>query len=307
VARSPAGAAKGSAAPAAGSVVEMKSWPWYVAGVIVGTALLWMVLHLVGVGGMGVPGSRRGVLVRGVIALAGASAVVAIVACFVEMNAKQARRLSNMAKQWSRRAKDASRRKTIMQEEVGVGMDEPVPHNTQQALGEESGEYEPSSSIDAADQYTRQAGAMAGSYADVSIPRPPPSLEETLDEEHDLAASLAEVGDPMVGGTRSSSFATRVMPRRLEATKRWLRAEEDSRASELAEEVSYEGMRRFEESTLFAKEAYKTHQYDEPGEGFVGHYVEPTLDNYDMAFQAYSSKPFIPRRERLSNNAPIHF
>jgi hypothetical protein len=309
-------AAAAAAAPAAG----FPSWPWYVGGLIVGTALLWTVLHLARVGGGGTgPSARAAVLLRGVLALAGASAVVAMAACFSETKARRRRRMERLARDWTEHAKTrgagaVSRGSSVMQEEVAVDEDEALPGSTRpEGYGEVEDDDQQQQQQQQQPPQAQPAGSPSATQETHAVRRAPPSVDELLDEEHDLAGSLADEG-PMVGGTRSSSFATRVMPRRLQSTKRWLRAAEEgeddqppSRASELAEAVSYEGMRRFEESTLFAKEAYKTHQFDEPGEGFVGTYVEPTLDGYDMAFQAYSSEPFVPRRERLSGNAPIHF
>jgi hypothetical protein len=295
--------------------MDATSWAWYLGGLIVATAALMAILHVARIG----EASGRALVVRGMLAVVGGALVMILVACAVEGKERSRLRREALLRRFNTRTAPGAAssrsggRPSVLREEVGVDDDEPVPHNTEQALGEESGEEsgEPGGHPAAASEGNGAAEQAAGPGEDetrlLKIRRAPPSHEELMDDEHDLAASL---GDPeaMVGGTRSSSFATRVLPRRLEATKEWLKAEElGDRAVPLAEAVAYEGMRRFEESTLFAKEAYKTHQYDEPGEGFVGNYVEPTLDSYDMAFQAYSDKPFVPRRSRLSGNAPIHF
>jgi hypothetical protein len=129
--------------------------------------------------------------------------------------------------------------------------------------------------------------------------------DEAFDRELDRRAVEERAVSKMVGGVRTGSFAARVMPRRVEAAKQW--AGTLPQAGKLAEIVAYEGMRDYKDSTLYAREAYKTHQWNEPGEGMDQRYVDPSLTSYDSAFVAYSDQPYIPQRSTLSGRAPAHF
>jgi hypothetical protein len=147
------------------------------------------------------------------------------------------------------------------------------------------------------------AQPAAGNAARIEIDMAPD--DETMDSEHDEAQSMADADRPVVGGFRNDAFSARVRPRRQEAAARWIGDSDDAR--KVAELVTFGGMRSFQESTLYARDAYKTHQWHEPGEGMDQRYVDPSLMSYDPAFAAYSDKPILPQRRMLSTNAPAAF
>lgn len=149
------------------------------------------------------------------------------------------------------------------------------------------------------------APAMAGSSPG---PRTSSSLERQVerdDEAHDALASEEAAVPGMVGGVRRGAFVDRVMPRRVEIAKGY--TGKAVGAAKLAEILTYEGMRDIRNSTLYAREAYKTHQWHEPGEGMDQRYTEPSLAGYDPAFAAYADQPFIQQRSTLSGRAPAAF
>jgi hypothetical protein len=143
------------------------------------------------------------------------------------------------------------------------------------------------------------AGAMPSSAS---------SLERQVerdDEAHDAHASESAAVPGMVGGVRRGAFIDRVMPRRVEIAKGY--TGNAAGAGKLAEILSYEGMRDIRSSSLYAREAYKTHQWHEPGEGMDQRYTEPSLAGYDPAFAAYAERPFVQQRSTLSGRAPAAF
>ena len=135
---------------------------------------------------------------------------------------------------------------------------------------------------------------------------PPAPTEADLDAEHDRAQSMKTAGTGMVGEVREAAFSARIRPRRTEAAEQWLGPETPS-ARKLAEILTFDGMREHSDTTLFAREAYKTHQWNEPGEGMDQRYVDPSLTSYDPAFTAYSEQPFVDQRSTLSTRAPAAF
>ena len=139
-------------------------------------------------------------------------------------------------------------------------------------------------------------------------PASPATLERQVqrdDEAHDARVDEEHSFPGMVGGVRRGAFTDRVMPRRVEITRGYLG--QTAGAGKLAELLTFEGMRDVRDSTLFAREAYKTHQWHEPGEGMDQRYTDPSLARYDPAFAAYSDQPFVPQRATLSGNAPAAF
>lgn len=144
--------------------------------------------------------------------------------------------------------------------------------------------------------------------AAAGAPTSPATLERQVqrdDEAHDARVDEEHNVPGMVGGVRRGAFTDRVMPRRVEITRGYLG--QTAGAGKLAELLTFEGMRDVRDSTLFAREAYKTHQWHEPGEGMDQRYTDPSLARYDPAFAAYSDQPFIPQRATLSGNAPAAF
>lgn len=137
---------------------------------------------------------------------------------------------------------------------------------------------------------------------------PPAPTEAELDAEHDRAQSMKTAGTGMVGEVRESAFSARIRPRRTEAAEQWLDPETTTPgARKLAEILTFDGMRQLSDTTLYAREAYKTHQWNEPGEGMDQRYVDPSLTSYDPAFTAYSEQPFVDQRSTLSTRAPAAF
>jgi type IV secretory pathway VirB10-like protein len=159
----------------------------------------------------------------------------------------------------------------------------------------------------------KRAGAAAAATSPSAGAAPPDEpaqpipvrSEEHMDDEHDYAQSLIQRGSGRVGEVRNAAFSARVMPRQKADAQQYLGGV--SSAGKLADMLSFEGMRKFTDTTLYAREAYKTHQYDEAGEGMDQRYEDPSLLSYDPAFVAYSEQPFLAQRQRLSTRAPAHF
>lgn len=146
--------------------------------------------------------------------------------------------------------------------------------------------------------------------------------EEQEADEKDQKDVLNSRANPLAGYSRINAKARLLARRRIRAAADYLgdKKQEKEELDEdgefkirtrsglqfLDELLTYEGLRKIEDSTLYAKEAYKTHQYDEPGEGMDQRYVDPSLMTYDSQFAAYGDA-YILNPRILSNNTPMAF
>jgi len=118
------------------------------------------------------------------------------------------------------------------------------------------------------------------------------------EEEDELGEGEDELGE----GEEESEHASKKRKKEKRDSRKSLNAQKRM----LDELLTYEGLRRIEGSTLYAREAYKDHQVDEPGEGMDQRYVDPSLLTYDSEFAAYDDA-YILNPRILSVNTPMAF
>jgi hypothetical protein len=122
--------------------------------------------------------------------------------------------------------------------------------------------------------------------------------EEDRGEDEEEEEEEDELGE----GEEESEHASKKRKKEKRDSRKSLNAQKRM----LDELLTYEGLRRIEGSTLYAREAYKDHQVDEPGEGMDQRYVDPSLLTYDSEFAAYDDA-YILNPRILSVNTPMAF
>jgi hypothetical protein len=127
-------------------------------------------------------------------------------------------------------------------------------------------------------------------------------------EEREDASKIWQRSDWKYAGHASQSkVAAKKIADKAKAGLTYLnRNETHPLATLLGNMITHDGMRPVEDSTLYARESYRTHQANEYGEGMDQRYVDPSLKTYDLAFAAYGKQRIIKPRI-LSVNAPMHF
>lgn len=126
-------------------------------------------------------------------------------------------------------------------------------------------------------------------------------------EAHDAGKLWQKPDWKYAGHASQSKVAERKVVRNARAGVDYLnRNESHPLAVLLGNMVTHDGMRPVQDSTLYARESYRTHQVNEYGEGMDQRYVDPSLKTYDLSFAAYGKQRIIKPRV-LSVNAPMHF
>jgi predicted lipid-binding transport protein (Tim44 family) len=134
---------------------------------------------------------------------------------------------------------------------------------------------------------------------------------EQLEDEEDEKADASDVSNtrknPYAGYSRISAKARRKAERNMRSADRYLGEGEGVQGKHLEKLLTYDGLRRIEDSILYAKESYKDHELNEHDEGLDQRYVDPTLTTYSPEFAAYGDDSYILDPRLLSVYAPMTF
>lgn len=134
--------------------------------------------------------------------------------------------------------------------------------------------------------------------------------EAEREDEDDEKADASDVSNtrknPFAGYSRISAKARRKAERNMRSAGKYI-GEDESRIDEWERLLTYDGLRRIEDSTLYAKESYKDHELNENDEGLDQRYVDPTLLTYSPEFAAYGDDSYILDPRLLSVYAPMAF
>jgi len=138
------------------------------------------------------------------------------------------------------------------------------------------------------------------------------ALEDESDEKADASDVLNTRKNPYAGYSRISAKARRKAERNMSSSGKYLEGDHKAWLDEKAlveweRLLTYDGLRKIEDSTLYAKESYKDHEFNENDEGLDQRYVDPTLLNYSPEFAAYGDESYIIDPRLLSVYAPMAF
>jgi hypothetical protein len=142
--------------------------------------------------------------------------------------------------------------------------------------------------------------------------------EETRkDAEEDANDILNTSKNVYAGYSRISAASRRRAQRNMKDAGKYLEGEDpqvgrpgwikESELKHWEKLLTYDGLRKIQDSILYAKESYKDHEFNEAGEGMDQRYVDPTLLTYSPEFAAYGGQDYIIDPRLLSVNAPITF
>ncbi len=141
--------------------------------------------------------------------------------------------------------------------------------------------------------------------------------EDAEDEEEDANDVLNTSKNVYAGYARISASSRRRAQRNMKDAGKYLEGEnhqvgrpgwiKEMELKHWEKLLTYDGLRKIQDSILYAKESYKDHEFDEAGEGMDQRYVDPTLLTYSPEFAAYGGQDYILDPRILSVNAPITF
>jgi hypothetical protein len=141
--------------------------------------------------------------------------------------------------------------------------------------------------------------------------------EMRKDAEEDANDILNTSKNVYAGYSRISAASRRRAQRNMKDAGKYLEGEDpqvgrpawikESELKHWEKLLTYDGLRKIQDSILYAKESYKDHEFDEAGEGMDQRYVDPTLLTYSPEFAAYGGQDYIIDPRLLSVNAPITF
>lgn len=139
--------------------------------------------------------------------------------------------------------------------------------------------------------------------------------EDAMDAEEDASDLLNTSKNVYAGYSRISAASRRRAQRNMRDAGKYLDEEQVGRPGWIKESelkhweklLTYDGLRKIQDSILYAKESYKDHEFNEAGEGMDQRYVDPTLLTYSPEFAAYGGQDYIIDPRLLSVNAPITF